>query len=84
MYISRTAMFPIHFQIPTMALRPFIQFYTQVDENILPNGMYDLCESNERARKRRVHEASQYCCSCGFGSSSSLKNSVLLVLGSEF
>jgi AraC-like DNA-binding protein len=33
-YISRTAMFPIHFQIPTIALRPFIQFYTQVEVSL--------------------------------------------------
>ena len=31
MYISHDGMFPIHFQIPTMALRPFIQFYTQAE-----------------------------------------------------
>jgi AraC-like DNA-binding protein len=31
-YISRTVMFPI-FQIPTIALRPFIQFYIQVERN---------------------------------------------------
>jgi AraC-like DNA-binding protein len=27
-------MFPIHFQIPTMALRPFIQFYTQAEVSL--------------------------------------------------
>ena len=31
-YISRAAMFP-HFQIPTIALRPFIQFYIQVERS---------------------------------------------------
>jgi AraC-like DNA-binding protein len=31
-YISHTAMFPI-FQMPTKALRPFIQFYIQVDRS---------------------------------------------------
>ena len=34
MYISRTAMFPVHFHIPTLALRPFIQFYTQVEVSL--------------------------------------------------
>ena len=34
MYISRAAMFPIHFQIPSIALRPFIQFYTQVEVSL--------------------------------------------------
>ena len=32
MYISRAVMFP-HFQIPTIALRPFIQFYIQVQRS---------------------------------------------------
>lgn len=32
MYISARAMFPI-FQIPTIALRPFIQFYIQVERS---------------------------------------------------
>lgn len=32
MYISRTAMLPI-FQLPIMALRPFIQFYIQVERS---------------------------------------------------
>ena len=31
-YISRTAMFP-HFQIPAIALRPFIQFYIQLQRS---------------------------------------------------
>lgn len=31
-YISRAAMFP-HFQIPTIALRPFIQFYIHVERS---------------------------------------------------
>jgi AraC-like DNA-binding protein len=34
MYILRTAMFPIHFQIPAIALGPFIQFYTQVEVSL--------------------------------------------------
>jgi AraC-like DNA-binding protein len=33
-YISHAAMFPIHFQIPTIALRPFIQFYTQAEVSL--------------------------------------------------
>ena len=28
------AMFPIHFQLPTIALRPFIQFYTQAEVSL--------------------------------------------------
>src|SRR6266567_4693631 len=34
-----------------------------------PNSRYDLWESNKRVRKRRVHEASQHWCICGFGPS---------------
>lgn len=34
MYISRTGMFPIYFQIPTIALRRFIQFYTQAEVSL--------------------------------------------------
>jgi AraC-like DNA-binding protein len=33
-YISRNGMFPIHFQIPTIALRTFIQFYTQAEVSL--------------------------------------------------
>jgi len=34
-------MFPIHFQIPTIALRPFIQFYTQVEASLRDPHDYD-------------------------------------------
>ncbi len=34
-------MFPIHFQIPTIALRPFIQFYTQVEVSLRDPHDYD-------------------------------------------
>jgi len=33
-YISHAAMFPIHFQLPSLALRPFIQFYTQAEVSL--------------------------------------------------
>jgi AraC-like DNA-binding protein len=34
MYILRNRMFPVHFQIPAIALRPFIQFYTQMEVSL--------------------------------------------------
>jgi hypothetical protein len=58
-------MFPIHFQIPTIALRPFIQFYTQVEVSLRDPHDYDclirsLTEQNLSSGRRANRKELNY------------------------